>query len=72
MAARHKPLIGLELAVVGGAVAAMFASHRDGVIARPLWLSDWAWQHGYDPADVLLSVGALAVIVLAALLRGRA
>ena len=68
MAARHKALVGLELAAVAGAVATMFASHRDGVIARPLWLSDWAWQHGYDPADILLSVGALAVIVLASLL----
>jgi transglutaminase-like putative cysteine protease len=68
MAARHKPLVGLELAAVAAAIATMFASHRDGVIARPLWLSDWAWQHGYDPADILLSVGALAVIVLAGLL----
>lgn len=68
MAARHKALVGLELAAVGAAVATMFASHRDGVIARPLWLSDWAWQHGYDPADILLSVGALAVVVLASLL----
>jgi len=68
VAARHKPMIGLELAVVGAAVATMFATHRDGVIARPLWLSDWAYHHGYDPADVLLSIGALAVIVLATLL----
>jgi protein-glutamine gamma-glutamyltransferase len=68
MAARHKPLIGLELAVVGASVASMFATHREGVIARPLWLSDWAWQHGYDPADVLLTVGAISVVVLATLL----
>jgi transglutaminase-like putative cysteine protease len=68
MAARHKALIGLELAVVAASVASMFATHRDGIIARPLWLSDWAWQHGYDPADVLLTIGALAVITLAALL----
>ncbi|PRQ04582.1 transglutaminase-like domain-containing protein [Enhygromyxa salina] len=68
MAARHKALIGLELAVVGASVASMFASHREGVIARPLWLSDWAWQHGYDPADVLLTIGAISVVVLASLL----
>jgi hypothetical protein len=68
MAARHKALIGLELAVVAASVASMFATHRDGVIARPLWLSDWAWQHGYDPADVLLTVGAAAVVLLAVLL----
>ncbi len=68
LAARHKPLVGLELATVAGCVAAMFATHREGVIARPLWLSDWAWQHGYDPSDVLLSIGAVAVVVLAGLL----
>jgi transglutaminase-like putative cysteine protease len=68
LAARHKALIGLELAVVAASVASMFATHRDGVIARPLWLSDWAWQHGYDPADVLLTVGAAAVVLLAVLL----
>jgi transglutaminase-like putative cysteine protease len=68
LAARHKALIGLELAVVAASVASMFATHRDGVIARPLWLSDWAWQHGYDPADVLLTVGAAAVVLLAILL----
>lgn len=68
LAARHPALVGLEVAAVGASVAAMFATHRDGVIARPLWLSDWAWQHGYDPADVLLSVGAAAVLVLAGLL----
>lgn len=68
LAARHKPLLGLELAAVAGSIATMFAAHREGVIARPLWLSDWAWQHGYDPADVLLSIGAVAVVVLAVLL----
>ncbi|PRQ04635.1 Protein-glutamine gamma-glutamyltransferase [Enhygromyxa salina] len=68
IAARHKALIGIELAVVGASVASMFASHREGVIARPLWLSDWAWQHGYDPADVLLTIGAISVVVLASLL----
>lgn len=68
LAARHKPLLGLELAAVAAAVATLFATHREGVIARPLWLSDWAWQNGYDPTDVLLSIGAVAVLVLAGLL----
>jgi transglutaminase-like putative cysteine protease len=68
LAARHKPLLGLELAAVAAAVASLFSTHREGVIARPLWLSDWAWQNGYDPTDVLLSIGALAVVVLAGLL----
>ncbi len=68
MAARHRALVGLELAAVGASIAALFAGHREGVIARPLWLSDWAWEHGYDPAEILLTVGALAVVVLASLL----
>ena len=68
LATRFPAMIGLELLAVAASVAALFASHRQGVIARPLWLSDWAWERGYDPADVLLTVGAAAVVVLASLL----
>ncbi|MEM9190686.1 MAG: transglutaminase domain-containing protein [Myxococcota bacterium] len=60
--------MALELIVVVVAVAAMFAAHRDGVIARPLWLSDWAWQKGIDPGDVFLALGATSAVVLAVLL----
>ena len=24
---------------------------------RPLWLSDWAWHRGIDPAVILLAIG---------------
>lgn len=68
LAARRASMIGLELAAAAAGFAAMFSSHRDGIIARPLWLSDWAWQNGYDPVQIFLGIGGAAVIVLAGLL----
>jgi len=69
MTAVRKPsALVLEAVVVVVCVAVMFASHRDGVIARPLWLSDWAWQKGIDPADVFLTLGAISAVLLAVLL----
>ncbi|MBK8173354.1 MAG: hypothetical protein IPK60_23885 [Sandaracinaceae bacterium] len=65
---RKQTFIVLELVMVVGAVAFALAAHRDGVIARPLWLSDWAWQAGLDPVHVLLAIGGLAIVVLALLL----
>jgi len=66
--ARYPTAMGLELGVVVVAVAGLLAAHRDGVIARPLWISDWAWQKGIDPATVFLSLGATAAVILAVLL----
>ncbi len=68
LALRRPAAMALELAFVTVALTTVFASHRDGVISRPLWLSDWAWQQGYDPATVLLAIGAGAVGLLAVLL----
>jgi len=65
---RRPSALALELALIAASVAAAFAAHRDGVIARPLWLSDWAWQAGIDPSQVLLAVGGGAVVILAVLL----
>ncbi|MGE3547347.1 MAG: DUF4129 domain-containing transglutaminase family protein, partial [Kofleriaceae bacterium] len=55
----------VELVIVAGAFAIPFAAHRDGVIVRPLWLSDWAWRHGIDPSIVLLAIGATVAGALA-------
>jgi transglutaminase-like putative cysteine protease len=60
--------LALELVVVIACFAVLFAAHRDGVIARPLWLSDWAWQKGVDPAEVFLFLGGGAAVILAVLL----
>ncbi len=68
VAVRRPAALALELAFVVVALAVMFASHRDGVIARPLWISDWAWQKGIDPASVFMALGAGAAVILAVLL----
>jgi transglutaminase-like putative cysteine protease len=58
----------VELGVLGALLANAVASHRDGSIARPLWLSDWAWSFGVDPGRVLLVFGAVLTALLATLL----
>ncbi len=50
----------------------MFAAHREGIISRPLWLSDWAWERGIDPVHVFLVLGGAAVVVLGLLLVAEA
>lgn len=65
---RKPTFIVIELVGVIASVAFALAAHRDGVIARPLWLSDWAWQAGLDPIHVLLGIGAIAIVVMSLLL----
>lgn len=55
----------VELASLSAAYAAAFAAHRFGAMARPLWLTDWAWDLGFDPATILLLLGGLFVVLLA-------
>lgn len=64
LAIRHPNTLVFEPIVLLIAYAAAFAAHRDGVIARPLWLSDWAWRHDVDPARMLLALGAAGLFVL--------
>jgi transglutaminase-like putative cysteine protease len=58
----------LELAIMAAAVGALFAGHRDGVLVRPLWLSDWAYDAGVSPQSVLLGVGGVLSVALASLM----
>ncbi len=67
-ATRRPTLVVAELAVSVAAIAYLFASHRGGLVARPLWLGDWAWRAGYDPVVVLLIIGAGSFVLLAAIL----
>ncbi len=61
VAARRVPALALvELAALALALTLPFVAHRGGDLARPLWLADAAWALGFDPADVLLAIGALA------------
>ncbi len=57
-----------ELALMAAAVGALFAGHRDGVLVRPLWLSDWAYDVGVSPQSVLLGVGGALSVALASLM----
>jgi protein-glutamine gamma-glutamyltransferase len=68
-AGRRVPAFAIvELVATVAAFAIPFAAHRDGVLVRPLWLSDWAWHKGLDPALVLLVLGAIVAGALALLL----
>jgi transglutaminase-like putative cysteine protease len=71
LAARVPALLGLELLAVGLAVVLPLSPHRDGVVVRPLWLSDWATDMGLPPAMVLLAIGGALTLVLGALLMAR-
>ena len=68
IALRRPGWVIVELAVMSGGFASAFAAHRNGAIARPLWLSDPVWKAGYDPAVVLLAVGATFAVGLGVLL----
>jgi transglutaminase-like putative cysteine protease len=68
LARRRPSLAVLELVLAAGAFAIPFAAHRDGVMIRPLWLSDWAWHKGIDPAFILLAIGGGVAAVLALLM----
>ena len=68
VARRYAAGLALETVFVLGALSVLLSAHRDGVIARPLWLSDWAWQQGVDPGDAFLFLGAASAALLAVLL----
>ena len=50
----------LEAGFVVGAVAYTFRTHRDQMIHRPRFFTDWAWSHGWDPQTMLHGIGAVA------------
>ena len=72
IATRRPAALVLELGSIAGAIAYVFAAHREGIISRPLWLSDWAWERGIDPVHVFLVLGGAAVVVLGLLLVAEA
>ncbi len=63
-----RPFLVLEGAVVVFALASTVSSHRDGMIARPLEVSDWFWTEGLDPVIAFLGMGLLAACLLAGIL----
>ena len=73
-AARSRMASIIEAGLVVGAVAHLFARHRNLMINRPRFLTDWALANGLDPQVILLGIGvtAAAVAILMVLRRQRA
>ena len=70
-AIRVRALVFLEVAACIAGLAFLVQSHRGGNLARPLWLGDYAWRAGLDPAVVLLATGTVAFLVMAAVLAAE-
>lgn len=62
---RWRAALVLEGGVVVAAVATTVAAHRDGMIARPLAVSDFFWTQGLDPVVAFLALGMAAAVLLA-------
>lgn len=67
-ALRYRAALALEGGVVVLAIATTVAAHRDGMIARPLQVSDWFWSQGIDPVLAFLGIGLFGGVVLAGVL----
>ncbi|MCA9551495.1 MAG: transglutaminase domain-containing protein [Myxococcales bacterium] len=68
----YRAALALEGSIAVLVVATTVQAHRDGMIARPLEISDWFWQQGIDPVVAFLGVGLLAGLLLAGVMaRGR-
>jgi hypothetical protein len=68
----YRAALALEGAIAVLVVADTVEAHRDGMIARPLEVSDWFWQQGIDPVVAFLGVGLFAGLLLAGVMaRGR-
>lgn len=65
---RYRAALALEGGVVVLAVATTVAAHRDGMIARPLEISDWFWTQGIDPVLAFLMVGLCGAVLFAGIL----
>ncbi len=71
MASRVQALALVEVAAITGVMVYLVAGHRDMVISEPRLLSDWAWARGGDPILVLMTLGALTMATVPALLLVR-
>ncbi len=67
---KRQALSILEAFFVVGAVAHVFARHRNLAVDRPRFLTDWALVNGLDPQAVLLGLG-IGVSIFAILLALR-
>jgi protein-glutamine gamma-glutamyltransferase len=67
-ALRYRAALAIEGGVVVLAIATTVAAHRDGMIARPLEVSDWFWSQGIDPVLAFLAIGLFGGFLLAGVL----
>jgi len=62
----------LEVLFVAGGVVVLLADHRNRMLHRPRFFSDWVWSVGQDPATLLAGVGvALTILSIFLFLRGQ-
>lgn len=52
----------LEVWFIAGSVVVSFSAHRNRMINRPRFFSDWAWSAGIDPTTALAAIGAVATV----------
>jgi transglutaminase-like putative cysteine protease len=65
-AGRAQALAVVEIGAYAALFVSLVATHRDGAISRPLWLSDLTWSLGVDPGRALLALGiGLATLLIA-------
>ncbi len=66
---RYRTSIGviLEAVLVAAVFASSLAAHRQGMVHRPFFIGDYALVRGMDPASILLALGCLVLVALAAL-----
>jgi len=64
-AARSQSVSIIEVGLVIGAVAHLFARHRNQAFNRPRFLMDWALVNGLDPQVLLMAIGVVAAAVAA-------
>ena len=67
-ALRYDSALAIEGGLMVLAVAKTVESHRDGMIARPLEISDWFWRQGIDPVQAFLGLGVLGALLLCGVL----
>lgn len=67
-ALRYRAALAVEGSLAVLVVATRVAAHRDGMIARPLEISDWFWRQNIDPVLAFLGVGLVGALLLAGVL----
>jgi len=68
LALKFRAALAIEGSAAVLVVASQVAAHRDGMIARPLEISDWFWRQNIDPVLAFLGLGLVGALLLAGVL----